>query len=163
MTEDFIWHTYTHTIPAAYALLPGRMNSQEATAQLLAIALQESGLEHRIQVPNGPAHGLYQFERAGGVTEVLNNPLTMEIAGAICKLLLYAPAPSSVYDAIVDNDVLATVFARLLLWIDPRSMPTSTEYNKGWMIYRARWRPGKPRPDAWPNNFNQAWRTIRGA
>lgn len=53
-------------IAPALAMLPARMRSDAAEVLLLAIGLQESGLIHRHQI-GGPAHGLLQFERGGGV------------------------------------------------------------------------------------------------
>ena len=47
----------------AMHLLPYRMYTESARVQMLAIGLQESGLTERVQRGNGPARGLWQFER----------------------------------------------------------------------------------------------------
>ena len=49
-----------HVLPAAFALLPTRMDSPEARALVTAICLQESALKHRRQI-GGPARGLAPF------------------------------------------------------------------------------------------------------
>ena len=163
MSDELIWHIHEHTIPAALALLPGRMDSPAARAMLLAIGLQESKFTHRLQVPSGIAHGFWQFEKNGGVKGVLDHPVTSPIVTPICELLCYYAVSSVCYEAIVHNDVLACVFARLLLWTDPRALPAEHEHGKGWDIYRDQWRPGKPHPEAWPANFFEGWRLVKGA
>lgn len=156
---NLLWHVHTHVIPAALSLLPGQMDSVQARAMLLAIGLQETEFLHRTQMNSGPARGLWQFERAGGVTEVLTS--FPEIVKPICQLLLYEPKAAIVHPALRDNDVLACVFARLLLWKDPRTMPESNNPTKGWKIYLAQWRPGMPHADSWAMNFRQAWEIVR--
>jgi hypothetical protein len=164
VNDEMLWHAHTQVVPAALSLLPGKMDAPAARAMLLATALQESGFAHRVQVPAGPAHGFWQFERNGGVADVLDHPSTRGVVRPILAGLAYAPADRpTCYAAIVHNDVLAAVFARLLLWIDPRPMPTALEPQKGWAIYLARWRPGAPRQSAWPAHFDRAWRVVEGA
>src|SRR5690606_35371438 len=75
----------------ALDLLPARMGSIEARVMLLSIALQESGLAHRWQVVDlarpqakGPARGLLQFERGGGVRGVLTHPASRDYAADVC-------------------------------------------------------------------------------
>ena len=160
--SDLIWHIHTHTIPAALSLLPAQMTSREARAMLLAIGLQESRFQHRRQQGNGPARGFWQFEKLGGVQEILTNKTTAVVALPIASTFLYPTTPAACHAAIEHHDVLAAVFARLLLWVDPRALPTPIEADKGWAIYLANWRPGKPRPAAWPANFAQAWRMVKG-
>lgn len=164
--DELLWHVREHTIPAALALLPGRMDSPEARAMLLATGLQESDFAARRQkvapgVPP-PASGLWQFERKGGVTEILTSPNTCSIVLPICQLLLVEPTPVVVHSAIVYNDVLACVFARLLLYRDPRPMPGKNFSSVGWDIYLKNWRPGTPHPEKWPKNFEHAWRVVAG-
>ena len=165
---DLVWHLHQFTIPAAYSLLPGVMNSREASAMLLATGLQESAFNARMQGGRGiirgtgPASGFWQFERAGGVTEILTSEDTRVYAISICRMFLYEPTPVVVHRAIADNDVVACSFARLLLWRDPRALPSPIEVDKGWKIYLANWRPGKPHPQTWPENFKTAWRIVRG-
>jgi len=162
MSDDLLWHIDTHTLPAAFALLPGAMSSREARAMLLATGLQESKFTARRQLPNGPARGFWQFERAGGVTEILTTPSTKPIIEPIVSLFRFVPTPAACHEAIQNHDVLAACFARLLLWRDPRPMPSELEADKGWQIYLRNWRPGKPHPSEWPGNFERAWQVVRG-
>lgn len=162
MTDDFIWHVYEHTIPAALDLLPGRMDTPAARAMLLAIGLQESRFEHRRQLGPGPARGFFQFELGGGVRGVLEHPLTRPIIKPICEHLKYPALPAVCHDAIEHNDVLATCFARLLLYTDPALLPLEREATKGWEQYLRNWRPGRPHPETWPAFYREAWQIVNG-
>lgn len=168
---ELLWFTHTHTIPAALSLLPGRMDSPEARAEMLAIGLHESDFVARQQggtkkTPGrGPAKSLWQFEETGGAAELLETPSTRAILTPICDILGYPRwTAADLHEAMEHNDVLAAVMARLLLWKDPRSMALRHEAQKGYAIYLARWRPN---PDAalkhsvdWPKNFRLAWEIV---
>ena len=132
----------------ALALLPARMNSPAAIALLLAIGLQESRLTHRRQI-GGPARGLWQFERGGGVRGVLEHPSSKKLAAAVCEARGVEPIASRVYGALEDDDVLAAAFARLLLWTDPKPLPAIGDTQSGWDLYIRTWRPGKPHRHTW--------------
>lgn len=168
VTGELIWHVHERVVPAALSLLPAQMTSPEARAMLLSIGLQESAFNARRQggrgtvAGQGPARGFWQFERMGGVAEILRHQATGPLIKPIARMLLYEPTPIVCHAAIEHCDVLAACFARLLLWVDPRSLPTSIESAKGWDIYLANWRPGKPHPATWPAYFAQAWRIVRG-
>lgn len=156
------FHTYAHTIPAAYSLLPERMQSPNATAMLLAIGLQESEFAARRQLPKGPARGFWQFERAGGVVGVLEHRSTAHAIKKVLEALQY-PVSSDSYTchtAIEHNDVLACCFARLLLWTLPTALPGRLEIEVAWDQYLDAWRPGKPHVETWPDNFAMAWSIV---
>ena len=142
-----------HILPAAYAVLPERMESPEATHLLLAIAMQESGLAHRRQI-GGPARGLWQFERVGVLGVVMHHSSAKPAAMACDRLLYPVPDVDAIYRAIEHNDVLACVFARLLLWTDPHPLPADPD--SGWDLYLRAWRPGKPRIEHWPASWQNA-------
>jgi hypothetical protein len=146
-----------HIIPAAYALLPDVMNSPRATAMLLAIALQESKFHYRRQQPNGPAHGFWQFEQGGGVKGVLEHHESKPHIVWVLSTLRYPANPAICHRAIQDNDILGCVFARLLLWTDPDGLPDKGDVNTAWEMYLRCWRPGKPKPDTWDDNYAEAW------
>jgi hypothetical protein len=136
-------------------------HTRQAERMLIAIALQESGLRHRVQVTNngpGPARGLWQFERGGGVTGVLGHRGSSRAAHALCAELLVTPDPSVVHDALAQNDLLACGFARLLLWTDHRPLPDSEA--AGWDYYLRNWRPGKPHPQTWARHWRTAEETL---
>lgn len=129
-------------------LLPVGMDTPQARIMLLAIGLQESGLTQRVQMGDGPARGLWQFERGGGVRGVLEHPDTINLAAWACRARKVAPTAQAVWAALETDDVLAAAFARLLMWTDPHKMPNDAA--GGWSLYLRTWRPGKPRPDTWP-------------
>lgn len=134
-----------------------------ARVMLLAIAAQESGIEYRDQVDApwrdvlGPALGLWQFERGGGVAGVLKHPASKQVATAICRAVDVTPQSDAVWRALKVNDHLACAFARLLLWTDPAPLPCVTDSAGGWDYYLRCWRPGKPHPETWPRN----WAVVR--
>lgn len=157
-----IYHTFAHTMPAAYRLLPDRMQSPEATALVLAIGLQESRFEARRQLPKGPARGFWQFERGGGVVGVLTHGTTRPHAAKVLDFLRYPADIDShgVHTAIEHNDVLACCFARLLLWTLPDRLPGRLDVDLGWNQYLRAWRPGKPHITTWPENYAIAWELV---
>lgn len=159
-TLDYL---FRRVIPAASDLLPDKMRSPQAAAMLLAITLQESGAAHRRQV-GGPARGFWQFERAG-VAGVRQHPATHDHLDAALRTLCYAPTTTTavLQSAIADNDVLACVFARLLLWTLPDALPGSDDPDEGWRQYLAAWRPGKPHPGPWAERYRTAWGIVNAA
>lgn len=142
-------------IEPAYALLPARMCSKEATLMLLAIGLQESRFLHRRQI-GGPARGFWQFERGGGVKGVLRFDGTLHTSRAVCAARGVRPVAADVYPALEHDDVLAAAFARLLLWTDPAPLPALGATVRAWAYYRRNWRPGKPHPETWPEMYQNA-------
>lgn len=151
-------HVRRFILPAAYDLLPPVMASDQATAMLLAIGWQESRFAYRRQV-NGPARGFWQFESGGGVAGVLSHQDTKTLARKALVALAYPhePTPHGVHMALEHNDVLAAVFARLLLWTLPGTLPQKFEPDTGWFQYVSGWRPGKPHPDVWSQSWSMGW------
>lgn len=142
----------------------GIPSDDRARVLLLAIAGQESLILHRDQVDTGPAFlgpalGLWQFERGGGVKGVLNYSTTKAIAGNLCAAAGVAAEPDAAWRALKVNDTLACHFARLLLWTDWKALPHVDDSPGGWDMYQRCWRPGKPHPDKWSGN----WRVAQGA
>lgn len=133
-----------NAIDPALALLPDRMDTPDARVMIRAICLQESRMEHRVQVLNGggrgPARGLAQFERGGGVKGVLTHRSSAQLAQQVCKVRGVNPDPRTVWAALEFDDVLAMAFARLLLWTDAAPIPDEEE--EGWEVYLRTWRPG---------------------
>lgn len=145
--------------PAA-ALLP-RMDSARARLLLLAICGQEADFRHRRQI-GGPAKGLWQFEKGGGVKGVLTHKASAEYAARICaeRGLGIKPTLSRVHDALEFDDILAACFARLLLWTDPAPLPNVDSRTIAWEYYLRNWRPGKPHPQAWDSNYSKAVKAL---
>lgn len=154
-------HTLGNIIAPALRLLPTVMTSDEARAMLLAIGMQESRLAHRKQI-NGPARGLWQFERGGGVAGVLRHPATQGHAATVCWHLANAGTTASVYHALDHDDILAACFARLLLWTLPVALPARDDVQGAWGQYIAAWRPGKPHRHTWDDFYREAWEVVDG-
>jgi len=165
----YIRHTI---IPAALALVEkiaadlnhpaaGKIDHPGARAMLIAIGLQESRFKHRTQI-GGPAHGFWQFELGGGVRGVqglvLRNPNSAALSKAVLERLAYGSATAEKrYDAIVDNDMLGCLFARVLLWTYPGKLPARGEAQYAWEQYIDCWRPGKPHRGTWDAFYLEAW------
>ncbi len=107
---------------------------------LLAITGQEADARFRRQHGNGPARGLWQFERGGGVAGVLGHRASIGLAGALCAWRGVLAGSTEVHAALEHDDVLAAGFARLLLWTDPKPLPADEE--GAWALYLRTWRPG---------------------
>lgn len=134
-------NTPLQDLRSALALLPVNMHSREAVVLLLAIQSQENPNRVPQQI-NGPAVGDYQHER-GTIALILANEKVGELARQICTRLGYVPKTDQVYAAIRDGDPrLDAVFARLLLWADPRPLPPYGDEEKAWQTYLTVWRPG---------------------
>lgn len=136
-------------ITPALALLPERMDNPQARTLLLAICGQEADFHHRWQVVDrarpdamGPARGLWQFERGGGVRGVLNHPSSKALALDVCQERNTSPTLAAVYAALSRDDVLAGCFARLLLWTDPAPLPAVGDVSGAFALYLRTWRPG---------------------
>lgn len=146
-------------IRPAMRLLYPKFESRAAEVMLLAIGLQESKFRHRRQI-NGPAHGFWQFELSGGVKGVLEHHSTRVLAKQLCADLLYEAEAWKVYDILTDNDLLAAGFARLLLYTDPKPLPTEHDQAGAWDYYLRNWRPGRPHPETWSANHKIARETF---
>ena len=149
----------TGPLAEALLLLPAKMTSPAAEVLLLAIGLQESLLTHRRQI-GGPARGLFQFERGGGVAGVLRHPASREHAVRVCDARGVAPVPEQVYQRLEHDDVLAAAFARLLLYTDPARLPAVGEVGASWDLYLRTWRPGRPHRHRWDALYAQAMEAV---
>lgn len=137
--------------------LPDKMNSDDADRCVLAIGRQESGFRTRDQEDAsgklGPALGLWQFQE-NGVKGVCDHPHSGSYLQAYCGKIGLAFNPHDIWLALAQNDVLAALVARLLIWTDPEPLPR-TEMSV-WVMYSQRlWRPGAPdyhrwHTDSWP-------------
>lgn len=151
-----------HIVPAAMALLPPKMDSPRARALLLAIGLQESKFLHRHQI-GGPARGFWQFEQGGGIVGVMKHPKTHEPLTTALLRLRYVEVigrSEELHRIVGDNDVVACVCARLLLWSLPDALPDRFAPALAWEMYINGWRPGKPHRDTWNNYYTEAWERV---
>lgn len=147
-----------HVITPALALLPSRMDSNTARGLLLAIQGQEDQRQRRRQHPRGPARGLWQFEKGGGVLGVLRHPASADLAQQVCLARHVKPEPRPVWMLLQEDDILAAVFARLLLWTDAKPLPINEA--DGWDYYIRTWRPGAPHRERWGANWNRAVEAV---
>lgn len=143
----------------AFGLLPTGMDTLRARAMLLAIGLQESRFEHRVQI-GGPAHGFWQFEQGGGCVGVMTHPSVSSTMRSVCKARGVPFSSQAIYDSIINDDVLACCAARLLLYTLPSALPDQNQRDEGWHQYTEAWRPGAPHRQTWDAFFNQAWNKV---
>ena len=136
-------------IDPGLALLPSAMDTPAARVLMLAICGQEADFHHRWQVVDrarphvmGPARGLWQFERGGGVRGVLTHASSRTHAEDLCRLRGVPATLDGVYNALHADDVLAAGFARLLLWTDAAPLPAVGDVETAWKLYLRTWRPG---------------------
>lgn len=155
--------------------LGGPRATKEAKRQTLAMGGQESRLVYRDQITNGPnvigpATGLWQFEKMGGTLGVIRHNATKHIAATLCReaglpftQTKDGPEPSAdaAWRRFVEDDMLACAFARLLLYTDPRPVPSTQ--TEGWACYLRTWRPGKPHPATWPAQWEEAEAALKRA
>ena len=142
-------------VDPALSLLPRRLTSDQARVLLLGIGQQESQLMYRRQMGEGPARGLWQFERGtqasrGGVWGVYLHRASNELLRLLCRDRGVSFDPRAIWAAIEADDVLAAGVARLLLLTDPAPLPAVDDPEAGWAYYLRTWRPGKPHPTTWP-------------
>jgi hypothetical protein len=132
----------------------------EADALSIAAMWQESKFLTRDQGDDnvlGPATGWGQFERMGGVAEVLTARQTKDIAEALCARVGVSAQPEPVWRifASAAGDELHVAFVRLLIWKDPAALPpaTSAGQEAAYAYYDRNWRPGRKRPQDWPASW----------
>lgn len=142
-------------LPAALSMLPQRMDSIEARAELMAIGMQESHFKYRRQM-RGPALSFWMAENTGGFRGILDHPKTGELARGVLRRMGYGEADPSDFQALEDNDILACIGARLLLWSHPKPLPEGNA-SAAWDYYIETWRPGKPHRETWDAFYLDAW------
>lgn len=128
-------------ISAGLALLPEKMNSEDAAVLLYATSRQENPQRLAQQV-GGPAVGDYQFEKGGGVKGVMTHSASVDYCRAVCNARKVAFDASSIYQALKTDAVLAAALARLLYYTDPKAMPYAGDELAHWQLYLRTWRPG---------------------
>jgi hypothetical protein len=155
MTDD----SRREIIEQALLILPNKFTSQKAKLLLAAIAYQESNFFETHQI-KGPAHGYWQFEQHGGTLGVIRHRSTREIAKSLSLSFGIQNKPKFVFPELETNPILAACYARLLLWTNPRSLPSLDNEEKSWQYYFKTWRPGKPHRRTWSTsclNAKKLW------
>lgn len=131
--------------------------SDEAKVLLLAIAEQESLCAFRCQTPSGPARSFWQIEPHTARAVYDKWP-----RGREALRQLDVPRPSLSPDEWLRwNDQAACVIARGILRLEPTPLPRLGDEGGAWRYYNDRcWRPGKPRPEAWPGSYRRAFQAL---
>lgn len=135
-------------IDPALLLLPAKMTSPQAEVMLLATHLQESPGRDQCQLPAkpgkcGPARGIFQFERGGGVAGVLSHPASRSHVLSVCAALGVEPTVDGIFNALPTQcDVLDAALARLLYWTDAKPLPKLGDVEAAFQYYLRNWRPG---------------------
>ena len=150
----------------ALSYLPEKWNTREAAVLSLTIGLQESRLVHRYQLvagkpgAKGPARGLWQFEKGGGVKGVLTHRASAALAKEILVKRGYPATVEAAFEAIEKDDIVAAAFARLLMYTDPFNLPEVGQKQRAWNMYERVWRPGKPHRQTWDGFYDEVVDTI---
>jgi len=155
----------TATAPAL-AILPAQMDTPEARVMLLSIGQQESRFAARQQMGGGPARGFWQCEQGtlkskGGIWGFYLHPASRYWLSVLCKVRGVSFDATSIYNTLDKDDVLAAGVARLGLFTDPKALPATNDVIGSWNLYQRVWRPGKPRPDTWPDYHANAVAAIQ--
>jgi len=140
------------------SLCPKISVGREACVMMIAIAGQESDWQERRQI-RGPARSYWQFERMGGVVEVMD-----KCPEPLRNVTLWTQIPYQrevLFEAMAWNDALAFAFARLLLWQDRAPLPPLGAEATAWDYYLRNWRPGVPRPEKWPRVYRAACEAVQ--
>lgn len=150
-----------HALDPALSELPPLPSQAAARQILMTIAGVESGCLHRRQVPVAYAMGFWQFEKNGGVAGVLTHRATQALARKAVEQRGLDHSAGAVWKALEQDDVLAGIFARLLLLSDPPALPSGPDAAKA--CYLRTWRPGKPcSASAWERSWEMARTAIAG-
>lgn len=161
MTPDEFLSFYVDPGLVTLRRCTGMSPDDRARVMLVAIGGQETNLAVRRQQPNnGPARGWFQFESGGGVKGVMTHGASSKQARQLCDGLVVPFDQATVYEALAWSDPLAVGFARLLLWTDAAALPAIGDQDGAWNYYLRNWRPGKPKPDAWPKHYQAAVQVV---
>lgn len=140
--------TLLEAVKAGFALLPERMGGRTAGVLCVTSSLQESPNGEQCQLPVkpdkcGPARGIFQFERMGGVYGVINHPASRPHILKLCELKGIEPTVDGLYAALpTADDSLDAAVARLLYWTDPNPLPELGDVDGAFRYYLHNWRPG---------------------
>ena len=141
----------------------GIPRSPGADALSIASAYQESKCRVRDQGDDnivGPATGFWQFEKNGGVAEIMESGKTGPIMQTLCERIGVNWTRDAIWRLFVtpDGDELACSFARGLTWKDPRALPPADASGRdfAYRYYDDNWRPSKERPHDWPESWDVA-------
>lgn len=123
----------------------------EREALLVAIAMQESKLRYRRQVPRGPAQSWWQIEPPTAVDCLRRCPPVRELWRELGLGLWLGDGPKDQgrIEGLAESELGACAVAAGILRLHPGALPWIDEPEKAWRYYLAAWRPGKPRIEGW--------------
>lgn len=129
---------------------------------MMAICGQESNWASRIQNNGaGPARSYGQFERNGGVAEVMSNITTSVWLKEICDSLDIPFKIDAIFEAMAWNDTLAISMIRFLIYIDKDVVPKAGLIDDAYSYYLRNWRPGAPSKLRWYVVYPLAQNALR--
>lgn len=129
---------------------------REREVLLCAIAIQESKLKYRRQMPRGPAMSFWQIEgKTANDCVGRCTPVRDFCKGWVGVSGFSNPGSLGEY-AIRYNDAVACAIAAGILRLHPSLLPEVGDEDGAWRTYVGAWRPGKPRPNSWPDAYKQA-------
>jgi hypothetical protein len=112
----------------------------ERAVLLLAIAIQESDLKHRVQWPSGPARSWWQIERSTAIDCCTRRKPAAKLCAEIGRDYEH-------------SDLAACAIAAGILRITRGKLPAVGDQDGAWEYYLKAWRPGKPRPEQWQKAY----------
>lgn len=152
-----------HVLPAAYAVLPEELRTQQAARMILAIGAQSSRFKSRRLMSKSARRGYWLLE-ADHVGEVLRftkgrGPLLA--AGAALGYGLLMMEELEIRAALEHNDVLGAIVARCML---PPHLEALDSAGSAWMAYRSIWRPRGAAAElgAWEAHYAAAGAAVEG-
>jgi len=141
----------TKCIEPGISLLPEKMqrNRRALVVLLLTTVLQESNGTEQVQLPRtpggkpGPAAGIAQFEKNGGLKGIMTHSSTKDTVRDLCAKFGLPFDLDALHEALkTTDDRLDIAFARLLYWADKDPLPTLGDVQGSWEYYLSNWRPG---------------------
>jgi len=158
----------TDILDRALGEMPSKLDTKESRVMLLTIGLQESRFTATRQLvgkppkPTGPAKSYWQGEKGGGMVHgVRVHASTNVLAHEAYNRHKVAANDLAIWNAIEFDQVLACTLARLLLYSDPFKLPELGAQGAAWSLYTRTWKPGKPKPDTWPEFYQQALAFVK--
>lgn len=161
---------FKHAIlPAFTRYMSHPKQSVKAMVQIIATGLQESQVMFRKQVPSGPARGFLQIEPP---TAIAAYDKDAYLRGELMNLRLNttqllptnttAARRNYLANVCELNDPACVLIGRSIMWLDPSPIPEIGDVEGAWDFYALKtWRPGKPRPEHWWDNYMQAVNVVQ--
>lgn len=166
MTPDgFYADLLNPTLDEIAEFAPMMTRNRALRVLMTSIAGQESNWEHRVQIPSGMAHSLFQIEEAT-IPLIIANPASKELfTVGMDHFQIQDRSAPALFDLMADEagDKVSVLFARLLLWCNPKPIPYEDEEQALFKYYRETWRPKHAVWARWPVVYGQAMMVVPNA